>query len=225
MNGGFFMIKAVVFDFDGLIIDTETVWYEAFKEVLQAYNVEYPLEEFVKVIGTHDALLNQFLEAKVGLAETAVVRKLAKESYLVKIQTSEIRDGVKDYLAAAQELGLKIGLASSSNRAWVEGYLKQLGIFDYFEVIKTGDQVEKVKPDPALYIKAIEELGVAADEAIAFEDSSNGAKAAKAAGLHCVIVPNEVTKSIIFDQYDLRIHSMSEMSLQDVIEYLEKICD
>lgn len=214
------MIKAIVFDFDGLIIDTETAWYSAFKEVFQGYNVDFPLEVFVKCIGTDDAALKVFIEEKLGLESIGLIMNSAKENHGTKMKLIGIRDGVKEYLSEARNLGLKIGLASSSSRKWVEGFLKQLEIIDYFEVIKTRDDVEKVKPDPMLYIKAIEALNVNANEAVAFEDSANGARAAIAAGLKCVIVPNEVTKEINFEKFHLRINSMSEMGLAQVIEHI-----
>ncbi|WP_336785475.1 HAD family hydrolase [Paenibacillus sp. MMO-177] len=213
-------MKAIVFDFDGLIIDTETVWYHAYKEVLQGYNVDFPLEVFVKCIGTDDATLNAFIEDKLGLENIEIIMKLTKENHKSRMELLDIREGVREYLIEAKNLGLKIGLASSSSRQWVEGFLKQLHILDYFEVIKTGDQVEKVKPDPTLYIKTLEALNINANEAIAFEDSANGARAAIAAGLKCVIVTNEVTKEINFEKFHLRINSMREMSLSQVISHI-----
>lgn len=216
------MIKAVVFDFDGLIIDTETVWFQAYEEVFQNYNVEFPIEVFTKCIGTDNGVLNQYIDEKLGESSRENIRKLAKESHKSKMKSVKIRDGVEQYLSTAKQLGLKIGLASSSSREWVEDYLIKLQIYDYFQVIKTGDQVDKVKPDPALYLQAIEALNVNAYEAVAFEDSANGAAAAIAAGLKCVIVPNEVTQSIKFGKYDLRINSMSEMNLEQVIKHLEQ---
>ncbi|WP_336772115.1 HAD family hydrolase [Paenibacillus sp. MMO-58] len=213
-------MKAIVFDFDGLIIDTETVWYHAYKEVLRGYNVDFPLEVFVKCIGTDDATLNAFIEDKLGLENIEIIMNLTKENHKSRMELLDIREGVREYLIEAKNLGLKIGLASSSSSQWVEGFLKQLHIIDYFEVIKTGDQVEKVKPDPTLYIETLEALNINANEAIAFEDSANGARAAIAAGLKCVIVPNEVTKKINFEKFHLRINSMREMSLTQVISHI-----
>lgn len=216
------MIEAIVFDFDGLIIDTETLWYNAFKEVLQGYEVEFPLEVFAKCVGTSDKAIHTYIEEKLGLESIETILKLARENHRSKVELLEIRDGVKEYLSDAKKMGLKIGLASSSKRDWVEGFLNKLHLIDYFETIHTGDQVEKVKPDPALYINALHALGVEPNKAIAFEDSANGARAAIAAGMNCVIVPNEVTKDLSFDHYHLRIRSMSEMSLAKVIEHIEK---
>lgn len=214
------MIKGIVFDFDGLIIDTESAWYLAFKEVFQGYNVEFPKEIFVTCIGTDDSTLKAFFEEKLGADEIEKIMNLVNENLKARTLLLDIREGVREYLEEAKALGLRIGLASSSSREWVEGFLRQFQIIDYFEVIKTGDEVEKVKPDPTLYIKAVEALNIKPDEAVAFEDSANGAKAAVAAGLKCVIVPNEMTKEINFEKFHVRIHSMSEMSLAQVISYL-----
>lgn len=214
------MIKGIVFDFDGLIIDTESAWYLAFKEVFQGYNVEFPKEIFVTCIGTDDSTLKAFIEEKLGADEIEKIMNLVNENLKARTLLLDIREGVREYLEEAKALGLRIGLASSSSREWVEGFLRQFQIIDYFEVIKTGDEVEKVKPDPTLYIKAVEALNIKPDEAVAFEDSANGAKAAVAAGLKCVIVPNEMTKEINFEKFHVRIHSMSEMSLAQVISYL-----
>ncbi|WP_040712533.1 HAD family hydrolase [Paenibacillus curdlanolyticus] len=213
-------MKAIVFDFDGLIIDTETEWFHAFQEAMARYGAEFPFEFFVTCIGTVDGRLEAFIEEKAGKENVEAICNLGRELHFERMKTVDIREGVKEYLAEAKALGLRIGLATSSRREWPERFLKQLGIRDYFEVIKTRDDVEKVKPDPALYLQAIEALGINADEAIAFEDSAHGANAAIAAGLHCVIVPNESTKDIAFEKYHLRIGSMSDMSLAQVITHL-----
>ncbi|WP_282940260.1 HAD family hydrolase [Paenibacillus sp. RC67] len=216
------MIKAVVFDFDGLIIDTETVWYESYKEVFETYHLEFHWELFVKCVGTDDSVLNQYIDEKVAGMQIGRddIKRQAKDLHTVKMKAIPMRDGVRDYLNDARSMGLKIGLASSSSREWVEFFLNKLHIKEYFEVISTGDQVERVKPDPALYLRTLEHLDVAADESVAFEDSANGAKAATRAGLKCVIVPNELTQFLTFEKYDLRISSMSEMSLEQVIQRL-----
>ncbi|KAF6602372.1 HAD-IA family hydrolase, partial [Bacillus sp. EKM417B] len=86
--------------------------------------------------------------------------------------------------------------------------LKELGLFDEFEVIQTADDVEEVKPNPELYLKAAEHLGVEPSECLAFEDSVNGSIAAKRAGMKCVIVPNKVTSALLFEEYDHRLESM-----------------
>ncbi|MMZ58245.1 2-deoxyglucose-6-phosphate phosphatase [compost metagenome] len=144
--------------------------------------------------------------------------KLRREKYERLIGEEKIRDGVEDYLNAARKLGLKIGLASSSTRPWVVGHLEKLGILHYFECIHTAEDVEQVKPDPALYIKTLQCLGVKPEEAIAFEDSPNGALAAKRAGMYCVIVPNFVTETLPFHTIDIRLQSMAEIALEQLLD-------
>ncbi len=212
-------IKAVIFDFDGLIVDTESIWYEVYKETVLEYGVELALEEFAKVIGTTDEVLYEYLQKHATKPFTRDdIEKAAHELYKTKIDTLTLREGVEDYLKEAKQLGLKIGLASSSSRAWVTSYLEKYKILDYFEVIRTKDNVAKVKPDPELYIQALEALGVAPEEAIAFEDSVNGSTAAIIAGISCVIVPNPVTEQLAFTSYSYRLSSMNEMPLSTLLD-------
>lgn len=216
-------MKAVVFDFDGLIVDTETVWFEAYQEIVREYGGELPLEEFAKCIGTTDEVLHTFLqdELKEKWNKEHIEEKVAT-LHRDKMKLPVAREGVKGYLEEAKKLDLKIGLASSSSRKWVTNFLKELGLQKYFEVIKTKEDVLQVKPDPALYVSAVAELGVDPSEVIAFEDSVNGARAAIAAGLKCVIVPNEVTKSLSFETHHLRLNSMKDKNLAEVIEHIKQ---
>lgn len=217
------MIKAIIFDFDGLIIDTETPWFEAYKETLGYYNVDLPLEHYVKSVGSDNTVLYEFFKQQLG--ESCNIEEIdtkAESIYKEKMKTPQAREGVKDYLQEANDLGYKIAIASSSTREWVTHYLDELGVLNYFNTIITQDDVEKVKPAPDLYLKAVDALNISSNEALAFEDSLNGLQAALAAGLKCVIVPNPVTKSLPFENYDLRLQSMAEKSLSDVIKLIEQ---
>jgi HAD superfamily hydrolase (TIGR01509 family) len=219
------MIKAVVFDFDGLIIDTETPWYEAFRQIYQQYQVDLPLELWVKCVGTGYDQFNPFdyLEACVKqVIDKDEIRRLSAERHARLIEKEELRPGVKEYLEEAKDLGFKIGLASSSTREWVLSYLDRFRLTAYFDRIHTADDVEKVKPDPELYLRTLDCFGLTCHEAVAFEDSPHGAAAAKKAGLYCVIVPNGVTENLVFAEYDLRLKSLSELGLADVIKRLSR---
>ena len=217
------MIKAIIFDFDGLIIDTESVWYESYKETLKSYQFDLPLAEFGECIGSDETVLNTYFKKNLGEScNVDEIENRAFDIYKTKMSSPEARIGVLDYLQEASEMGFKIGLASSSSKEWVTKYLKELGLLNYFEVIVTRDDVEKVKPAPDLYLKAINDLKIDSSEGIAFEDSLNGSIAAMTAGLKCVIVPNSVTELSSFENYSLRLNSMSEKSLSEVIELIEK---
>jgi HAD superfamily hydrolase (TIGR01509 family) len=130
------------------------------------------------------------------------------------------RPGVQKYLEDAKSLGLKIGLASSAPREWVLPNLEELELMSYFSCIRTHEDAKNVKPDPELYQQVLDYFRVKPMNAIGFEGSPNGAKAAKAAGMFCVIVPNELTMNLPFDDYDLRLNSMLEMNLSRVISLL-----
>ncbi|MBU8917820.1 HAD family hydrolase [Bacillus sp. FJAT-29953] len=213
-------MKAIIFDFDGLIVDTETIWFKAYKEVLEkGYGINLTLLQFSKVIGTDDTELFAYIQENLSTPiNSEAIENSVKQIVLEKTKEAAAREGVEDYLKEAKELGLKIGLASSSSREWVEGFLKKLHIFKYFDVIKTRDDVSKVKPDPELYIQAIKALGIQPSEAVAFEDSLNGLKAARKAGVHCVVVPNQVTAHLEFYGHTHRLSSMTEMGLMQLLQ-------
>ncbi|WP_127585577.1 HAD family hydrolase [Paenibacillus koleovorans] len=221
------MLRAVVFDFDGLILDTETNEFNAFREVFEEHGHELTLERWSGCVGTDLSVYNPYdhLEEACGrVLDRELIRSTQKAKFLKRMESESVRVGVEAYLQEAKELGLRIALASSSSRAWVTGYLTAHGLLDYFETIHTKDDVAKVKPDPELYRRAVESLGVEPHEAVAFEDSPNGALAAHRAGLHCVIVPNAVTGTLSFGAHNVRLSSMADRSLRSLVEELNASC-
>jgi len=218
------MMKAIVFDFDGLVFDSETAEFKAMQSIYADYGQELTLETWSKCIGTDISAFNPYehLDSLLGRSlNHDDVRKERRARYDRITENETIRPGVQDYLDTAQRIGLRIGLASSSPLDWVEFHLRKFGLFEYFEVIRTKEDVAKVKPDPQLYIAAVQGLGVQPFEAVAFEDSLNGMRAALAAGLHCVVVPNSVTHHLPFAGHSLRLGSMADMPLEEVIRQVE----
>ncbi|KLT15391.1 HAD family hydrolase [Neobacillus vireti] len=211
-------MKAVIFDFDGTIIDTESIWFEVYQEILkETYQMELPLEEFAKSIGTTDEQFFQYIENQTGKKiDQQDLEKLATERFLAKKGILAVREGVKEKLSEAKVLGYKIGLASSSSREWVEGFLRQFDLWDYFSVIKTKEDVVNVKPDPALYIKTLEALQVEPEEALAIEDSLNGALAAIEAGITCIVIPNQVTAFLNFHEKAIRSETFFDFSFEQI---------
>jgi HAD superfamily hydrolase (TIGR01509 family) len=204
-----YVIEAVIFDFDGLIRDTETFEFFSFQEVFRLHDIELPLELYCKRIGGHMNAFDpySYLQDCIGRPiNREELRMLRRQKYDMLIQNEKERPGVVNYLNSAKNLGLKIGLASSAPYDWVMPNLEELNLVGYFDCIRTHEDVKNVKPDPELYLNVLDYFGVNSQNAIAFEDSPNGAKAARAAGMHTVIVPNELTKGLFFDDYSLRIN-------------------
>lgn len=214
------MIKAIIFDFDGTILDTETAWYEAFRGAYSARGAELTLETFSTCIGTSlDAFnpyefINTLIEQPVKPAE---FKQEVHQRHNALMKTVQIRPGIEDYLKAAKNAGLKIGLASSSSRIWIDKHLKLLKIGSYFDCICTSDDVAKVKPDPELYLKAMERLGVKPQETVAIEDSPNGSRAAIAAGMYCVVVPNQVTKLLAFEPACMMAECLTDVDFNRLV--------
>lgn len=210
------MIKAVIFDFDGTLVDTESVWYQVYKEILfEEYSLELPLEQFSKCIGTTDEVLYAYIQERTGKKiDRNKLEEAVKQRFFGQKDMLEVREGVLEKIKEAKEQGLKIALASSSSREWVDGFLEQFNLKSYFSVIKTREDVEKVKPDPSLYLKALEDLGVEPFEAVAIEDSANGVLAAISAGMYCAVIPNQVTAQLEFHEKAVRSEHFRDLSFK-----------
>lgn len=214
------MIKAIIFDFDGTLIDTETAWYVAFREAYEQHGVDLTLEQYSQCIGTslHSFNPYEYLVAELHLpVDLDALRTWVRQRHASLMEVEGVRPGVIEWLTLAQRRGLKIGLASSSANEWVTHFLDRLGLRAYFECIRTADNVKHVKPDPELYLQALSCLGVEPGEALAVEDSPNGAKAAVAAGMQCVLVPNAITKLLPFGDVHHRADSLQDVNLDDLI--------
>ncbi|TDQ42956.1 HAD family hydrolase [Aureibacillus halotolerans] len=217
-------MKAVIFDFDGLLLDTETPWFDAYAAVFERYDQKLPLEKYAQAIGTDIDVFHplRYLETLLGKPIVDADYELfIQDFHADRMKELPLRPGVKAYLQAAQEAGLSIALASSSDRKWIDRWTKKHCIDRYFSVINTRDDVERVKPDPALYEKTVRELGVEKKDVVVFEDSLNGLTAAKKAGLTCVIVPNQVTAQLPFEAHDWRLESMEETPFLMLLKQLE----
>lgn len=213
-------IKGIVFDFDGLIIDTETPELKAWQELFESYQVEFPFHDYSQNIGMvyDDSSALQILEERLGhkLDQDAVFQDF-KQRKKVLTDQEPLCQGVMDYLETAKSLGLKIGLASSAKREWVDYHIQRKAIVSFFNSIFTVEDVSAPKPDPALYTLTISSFGLQPGEVIALEDSFNGIQSAKDAGLVAVAVPNPVTSGFDFSRADLILGSLAELPLPELM--------
>lgn len=215
------MIKALIFDFDGLVVDTEVPVYESWKELFLSFGMELPFEEWVSTVGSSDAEFDPYVELErlAGHAidwESVEEGRRRRESALIDQQP--IRPGVVQYLQDARRLGLKIGMASSSSCGWVQGHLARLGILDYFDIIRGKDDVLRTKPSPELYLSVLEAFELRGELAIVLEDSLNGVLAARQASCFTVAVPNDLTRHMAFGPADLVLNSLQDLPLEVVIK-------
>ncbi|EOD59833.1 HAD family hydrolase [Amycolatopsis vancoresmycina] len=210
--------RALVFDFDGTLADTESAVLQAWQEVFRAHGTELPLDAWYAVIGTQHttpAMFALLAEHAPGIDPEAM-RPVTKARVHELLETLGPREGVESYLETAREKGLKLAVASSSSGGWVRPHLRRLGIDHHFDAVLTGD-LHKAKPDPDLYLAALDALGTSATEAIAFEDTPHGVTAAKAAGLTCVAVPNAITERLDFGQADVVLPAFTAKPLDALL--------
>lgn len=222
------MIRALVFDFDGLILETEEPDFESWRELYAEHGAELRLDQWLPLIGTTDIQFDLYgeLERQLGRPlEREAIRAERRRRYLAMVADRAILPGVELYLSEARRLGLGLAVASSGTREWVRGHLERLGLLARFDTVVCREDVARSKPDPAAYLTAITRLGVAATAAIAFEDSLNGVTAAKRAGLFCVAVPNAITRHLVLDGADVRLESLAVRSLASLIDQATRRAD
>jgi len=210
------MIDTLIFDFDGVIIDTETPDYDTWQEVFQSYGVKLERSWWSRFIGGAAGVMDvcQQLEDLTGSrVDRTQLQQQRRRRYLDVVHANPLLPGVLDYINEARRLELKLGVASSSSHRWVDGLLADRGLLQYFDSVKCSDDVARVKPDPELYRLSVSQLRTRPENVVAIEDSANGVTAAKGAGVFCVVVPNPMTKDLPIDHADLRLDSLADMTL------------
>lgn len=216
------MIRAVVFDFDGLILDTEEPVYKSWLEVYEAHDQELPFERWVQIVGSTTTGFHpqHHLEERLGrpLPKEVLDRRIERRTELVL--ANKLLPGVVERIDEAHALGLKVGVASSSSTEWVRGHLARLGILERFDCVRCRDDVANVKPEPDLYLAVLDCLEVRAAEAIAIEDSPNGVAAAKRAGMRCVAIPNSITARLDLSAADVLLASLADVTLPELLTRL-----
>ena len=214
-------LKAVIFDFDGLIVDTESVGYLSWKEIFQDHGHDLPPERYAQVVGTD---FNESYDPRRDLEQLTgrtfewpameATRRLREADLGTTLQ---VLPGVINRLVEAKTLGLRIAIASSSPRSWIDSWTRRLLIAHHFEHFSTVDDTGKVKPDPSLFQHAALSLAVKPEEVIVFEDSLNGLRAALSAGMRCLVVPGPMTRHLDFSGAWRKASTLEEVSLAEML--------
>jgi HAD superfamily hydrolase (TIGR01509 family) len=218
------IVRALVFDFDGLILDTEAPEFQAWQETYAEHDQELDFSVWSQHVGKDSDAFDphENLERMLGrpLNRTAIADRRRRRNRELLLR-QKVLPGIVEYLSIGKERGLKMAVASSAPKSWVVPHLDRLGLLSSFHEIVTRDDVNEGKPSPEVYELSIKKLGVTNSEAIAFEDSPNGVLAAKGAGLFCVAIPNVITTQLRFDKADLVLPSLLDLSLNDLIAKVE----
>ncbi len=216
-------IQALIFDFDGLILDTETVEFEVMDELYGQHGHRLQRERWVLNLGTHGQTdLYADLAALVGRPlDLASLRERQHTRFLARCDALALRPGLADLLEAARARGLALAVASSSGGSWVERWLERHAIRQYFGCVRTSEHVRHVKPAPDLFLSAAAGLGIAPEHCVVFEDSPNGMRAAAAAGMRCVAVPIALMAGYELPPVTLQLQLLSDLTLDELLARLD----
>lgn len=207
-------MKAAIFDFDGTIVDTETLWVEVYAQYIEEkYQHKVPMTIFQSCIGTKDTALYDYLYKYVDVSISRdLISPIVEDRVGEKLTTLQPRTGVVELMQRCKNAGLRLVIASGSSGKWIHQFLQQSDLAHYFEAIRCADDVENVKPHPELYLAALDALQLAPHECFAIEDSVNGSASAIAAKLKCFVIPNEVTKQSTFAKEAIILENFEQLT-------------
>lgn len=209
------LLQAVVFDFDGVIIDTEKARYEAMQEIYSSYGQKLPLDIWLKSVGHASYVIHPFdllMDLTGKRLDCEMLKSKHKEIEMEFADALPVLPGVVDRLEEVCASGGKLAIASSSSRGWVEGHLKKRDLFRYFNVtVCRGDTVNH-KPDPEPYLTALRLMRCSAEHAFAVEDSPTGINAALSAGMTCIAVGCSLTRNLDLSKAHYVFDSLSSVS-------------
>ena len=206
--------SAVIFDMDGVLLDSEPLHYEAVRLILEEQGVEFPIEDYFRYLGTTltstwDDLCERYpiamyFEQFEARYNADVLKQYQAGAPLIR--------GARELVEQLRNAGVPIAVASSSHREWVEAALTGAGLRDYFDQTTAGDEVSMGKPSPEIYLKAAQKLGFDPANCIAIEDAPAGVESAKAAGMSVVLVRSELTNDLDLAS-DWQVDDLTEFKL------------
>jgi HAD superfamily hydrolase (TIGR01509 family) len=208
-------VKAVVFDKDGVLADSETINLRSAFEVFRAHGYELGPEDEPTIVGRHPITYVPLLAQRFGIGEDEQRRVIREQDAIyTRVWEEEARlfDGAREAIDTVRRLGLGVGMATSSSRCEVEAFLDRFELSDCFDVTLSLDDVKRAKPDPEIYVLAARRLSVPAGEMLVVEDSGHGIRAAKGAGSICVAVRSQHVRPEDLGMADVSIDSLRELA-------------
>lgn len=213
-------IAALVFDFDGTIIDTETPVFESWRQTFVRAGVEpVDAEVWSSQVGMADGDamdVRALLREGLGVAEVPDELETFRRNLIEEmLHAEQVRDGVVDFLDLAEAFGVRLAIGSSSPTTWVDANLRRVGLRDRFEVLSCADPGIPGKPDPTVYVEACRALGADPSASLAIEDSRNGVTAAVAAGMSCIAAPGPMTVGADLSHATVVVESLANLDAAD----------
>ena len=208
--------RAVLFDFDGIILDTEWPIYESYVDLYQKHGHELALETYVQCIGSDfqswspETHLEDLTDHEIEF-DWPTINKERNIWIREQLATYPSLPGIPEAIAHCQSLSLKLAVVSSSSHSWVDGWLEKLDLLKHFDRTICRDDVQNIKPAPDLFLEGAKQLGVEPSECLVIEDSANGLKSATAAGMSTYIIPNRITAVSDFSSAAAVLSSAAEL--------------
>ncbi len=205
------MNRIVIFDMDGVLINSEPLHYESEKAILAEYGLKYTREIHKMYIGTSE---EEFWSNILTLYKVSLnTKELSSKKYkyfLDNISRVEPIEPAVRLVKTLYDSGIPLGLASSAEKELIKKVLKKMSLEKFFKIIQSGSDVKNAKPDPEIFLITAEKLGASPQECVVIEDSINGVIAGKSAGMTVVAVPNEYTKCFDLSFADFEIESLDD---------------
>lgn len=220
-------LDALIFDLDGLIVDTESVVHSVWLSIFTQHGCSFTETEWSHAVGgdSHFRPLDALRErSRLPIEATASLMHTVETQIEARLDGIAPLPGVASWMHDAIRLGVRVGVASNSPREWVEARLTQVGLRDLVEAMSCRGESSNAKPAPDIYLTACSRLGVSPHRAVAVEDSRTGVTAAKAAGLRCIAVPNHLTRHHDLSAADLIVDSLATMDFADTMKRFGSTC-
>lgn len=213
-------MKAVIFDMDGVIIDSEPMHLDVDIKTMAYFGFNITGKEFEKYVGMTSPEMWRSIRSEYNIEqsiEEIINGQLEKKINILRDLNIEPIDGIKELLFELKSQGIPIAVASSSARRLIEEVLRKFDLRDYFQCIASGEEVERGKPAPDVYIEAAKELRVHPSNCIVIEDSRNGVRAAKNAGMKCIGYQNINSGNQDLSEADSIVHAITEINIRYLI--------
>jgi len=210
------MISAAIFDLDGVVVDSEPLHYLSEKEMLSKRGVNLRRSDIKEIVGRTEMEGIQYLKDRFGLKDSAKQLYEEKQRIYKRMLRKAVkpRPGLFKLLNSLEDEGMTLAIASSAPRENIDIVLKALGIEDKFRAVVSGDDVERGKPSPDIFLLAAQRIGIKPKNCLVIEDAQNGVEAAKRAGMTCIAVPNQFTQDQDFSRADAVVQGLEDIDLK-----------